>query len=237
MRERVYAACSTARCTYRPVVLVLWVIVVVLIVPFYMFSQHELAPGEDQGVVLRHRPGGAERHPRPDQAVRDEGLRRLPVRPGVRRPSSRSSSRPAASAAWSPSRGASARRAHRAICSRSSVGAVADPRRPDHPVLAAAACRAAATSRSTGDRLDGRARRSSAEYRERSWSGRPSPAACSCSPTPISSSTSRRPRSCSTATSVPLAGRRPQPGRPPTCRRCSAATTSTASASRGAATR
>lgn len=37
---------------YRPIVFVLWAIVVSLIVPFYMFSQHELAPAEDQGVVF-----------------------------------------------------------------------------------------------------------------------------------------------------------------------------------------
>ncbi|MBP7146386.1 MAG: efflux RND transporter permease subunit [Acidobacteria bacterium] len=37
---------------YRPVVLVLWAIVVLLIVPFYLFSQQELAPAEDQGVVF-----------------------------------------------------------------------------------------------------------------------------------------------------------------------------------------
>jgi multidrug efflux pump len=36
----------------RPVVLAVWVIVVVLIVPFYMFSSRELAPSEDQGVVF-----------------------------------------------------------------------------------------------------------------------------------------------------------------------------------------
>jgi len=42
--------CSTLR--YRPVVLTLWVIVAALIVPFYMFSQKELAPAEDQGVVF-----------------------------------------------------------------------------------------------------------------------------------------------------------------------------------------
>jgi multidrug efflux pump len=41
---------STLR--YRPVVLVLWIIVALLIVPFYMFSQRELAPSEDQGVVF-----------------------------------------------------------------------------------------------------------------------------------------------------------------------------------------
>jgi multidrug efflux pump len=37
---------------YRPVVLTLWVIVALLIVPFYMFSMKELAPAEDQGVVF-----------------------------------------------------------------------------------------------------------------------------------------------------------------------------------------
>jgi multidrug efflux pump len=37
---------------YRPVILALWAIVVVLMVPFYMFSQRELAPSEDQGVVF-----------------------------------------------------------------------------------------------------------------------------------------------------------------------------------------
>jgi multidrug efflux pump len=37
---------------YRPVVFALWGIVVLLIVPFYMFSQRELAPAEDQGVVF-----------------------------------------------------------------------------------------------------------------------------------------------------------------------------------------
>jgi multidrug efflux pump len=37
---------------YRPVVLTLWAIVILLIFPFYMFSQHELAPVEDQNVVF-----------------------------------------------------------------------------------------------------------------------------------------------------------------------------------------
>jgi multidrug efflux pump len=37
---------------YRPVVVMLWAIVVLLMVPFYMFSQRELAPAEDQGVVF-----------------------------------------------------------------------------------------------------------------------------------------------------------------------------------------
>src|SRR5881397_3142389 len=37
---------------YRPVVLLVWAVVVLLIVPFYLFSQRELAPNEDQGVVF-----------------------------------------------------------------------------------------------------------------------------------------------------------------------------------------
>ena len=37
---------------FRPVVLTVWAIVAALMVPFYMFSQRELAPAEDQGVVF-----------------------------------------------------------------------------------------------------------------------------------------------------------------------------------------
>src|SRR4030081_1688097 len=50
--RRVYARTLAGTLQYRPVVFVLWVIVVALIVPFYMFSQRELAPAEDQGVVF-----------------------------------------------------------------------------------------------------------------------------------------------------------------------------------------
>jgi multidrug efflux pump len=39
---------------YRPVVVVLWLIVAALMVPFYVFSQRELAPAEDQGVVFSY---------------------------------------------------------------------------------------------------------------------------------------------------------------------------------------
>src|SRR4029077_14188210 len=46
-----YSSLLTGTLQYRPVVLVVWAIVVALIVPFYMFSQRELAPAEDQGVV------------------------------------------------------------------------------------------------------------------------------------------------------------------------------------------
>src|SRR5213593_1959574 len=37
---------------YRPAVYVVWAVVVALIPAFYMFSQHELAPNEDQSVVF-----------------------------------------------------------------------------------------------------------------------------------------------------------------------------------------
>jgi len=53
--ERVRSAYSrtlAGTLQYRPVVFVVWAIVVLLIVPFYMFSQRELAPAEDQGVVF-----------------------------------------------------------------------------------------------------------------------------------------------------------------------------------------
>ena len=47
-----YARTLSATLRYRPVVLVLWALVAALMVPFYMFSQRELAPAEDQGVVF-----------------------------------------------------------------------------------------------------------------------------------------------------------------------------------------
>src|SRR4051794_14888646 len=47
-----YTRTLSGTLNYRPVVLTLWALVVLLIVPFYMFSQRELAPAEDQGVVF-----------------------------------------------------------------------------------------------------------------------------------------------------------------------------------------
>ena len=47
-----YTRALAATLRFRPVVLVLWAIIAILIVPFYMFSQRELAPAEDQGVVF-----------------------------------------------------------------------------------------------------------------------------------------------------------------------------------------
>ncbi len=47
-----YSRTLSGTLQYRPVVLAVWAIVVLLIVPFYMFSQRELAPAEDQGVVF-----------------------------------------------------------------------------------------------------------------------------------------------------------------------------------------
>src|SRR5436190_670561 len=50
--RRAYSRTLTGTLQYRPVVLTLWIIVAGLMVPFYMFSQRELAPAEDQGVVF-----------------------------------------------------------------------------------------------------------------------------------------------------------------------------------------
>src|ERR1700693_4119753 len=50
--RRTYRGLLTGTLRYRPVVLTLWAIVAVLMIPFYMFSQRELAPAEDQGVVF-----------------------------------------------------------------------------------------------------------------------------------------------------------------------------------------
>jgi len=51
VRER-YTRMLSGTLKYRPVVLTLWIMVILLIVPFYMFSMRELAPAEDQGVVF-----------------------------------------------------------------------------------------------------------------------------------------------------------------------------------------
>jgi multidrug efflux pump len=50
--RRTYARMLAWTLEARPVVLTLWVIVILLLVPFYLFSRKELAPPEDQGVVF-----------------------------------------------------------------------------------------------------------------------------------------------------------------------------------------
>ncbi|MEO8433095.1 MAG: efflux RND transporter permease subunit, partial [Acidobacteriota bacterium] len=50
--RRRYTSLLTGTLNYRAVVFVLWGIVTLLIFPFYMFSQKELAPTEDQSVVF-----------------------------------------------------------------------------------------------------------------------------------------------------------------------------------------
>jgi len=50
--RRIYSRLLAGTLSARPVVIVLWLIVIALIGPFYMLSQQELAPPEDQGVVF-----------------------------------------------------------------------------------------------------------------------------------------------------------------------------------------
>ncbi len=50
--KQVYGRVLARTLNYRPVVLVLWILVILLIFPFYLLSQKELAPTEDQNVVF-----------------------------------------------------------------------------------------------------------------------------------------------------------------------------------------
>jgi multidrug efflux pump len=51
LRDR-YVRTLTSTLQARPAIYLLWVVVMLLIVPFYLFSQKELAPAEDQNVVF-----------------------------------------------------------------------------------------------------------------------------------------------------------------------------------------
>ena len=50
--RQLYSRMLASTLRWRPVVFGVWIIVAVLMVPFYIFSQRELAPAEDQGVVF-----------------------------------------------------------------------------------------------------------------------------------------------------------------------------------------
>jgi len=50
--RRVYLRALAATLVWRPVTLTLAAIIVLLMVPFYLFSQNELAPKEDQGFIM-----------------------------------------------------------------------------------------------------------------------------------------------------------------------------------------
>ena len=50
--QKRYTGALSSTLKFRPVILTLWLIVISLIVPFYMFSQKELAPMEDQSFIF-----------------------------------------------------------------------------------------------------------------------------------------------------------------------------------------
>ena len=54
-----YTRILTGTLNFRPVVLTLWILVVLLIFPFYMFSQKELSPPEDQNFMFAILQGSA----------------------------------------------------------------------------------------------------------------------------------------------------------------------------------
>jgi multidrug efflux pump len=50
--RKLYTRLLAGTLNYRPVVLTVWIVIALLVVPFYLFSPQELAPAEDQGVVF-----------------------------------------------------------------------------------------------------------------------------------------------------------------------------------------
>ena len=52
VEARLLARCSTARCSARPAVYTVWVVLTLVIIPMFMFAPKELAPTEDQGVIF-----------------------------------------------------------------------------------------------------------------------------------------------------------------------------------------
>jgi len=52
--RHLYIRMLTSTLRWRPVVVVLWLVVAALTIPFYLFSQRELAPAEDQGIVFSY---------------------------------------------------------------------------------------------------------------------------------------------------------------------------------------
>src|SRR2546425_1263517 len=52
--RHLYIRMLTSTLRWRPVVVVLWLVVAALTIPFYLFSQRELAPTEDQGIVFSY---------------------------------------------------------------------------------------------------------------------------------------------------------------------------------------
>ena len=108
--RRLHARARRRRCATGRSCSTLWVIVALLIVPFYMFSQRELAPAEDQGVVfsiVQAAPNATIEQTKLFTRRFSTSISAIPETAGDL---SARSSRPADLAAWSPSRGASARR-------------------------------------------------------------------------------------------------------------------------------
>ena len=67
VRELVHAHARAARSSTARSCSSLWALVVLLIFPFYMFSQQRARAGRGPGRGLRHRPGRAQRDARPDR--------------------------------------------------------------------------------------------------------------------------------------------------------------------------
>ena len=89
--RRGYTRALAGTLRYRPVVLAFGAIVVLLAVPFFLFSQQELAPKEDQGVVFGIVQASANSTLDQTKLFTTEGQHGLPVVPRDRATPSRSS--------------------------------------------------------------------------------------------------------------------------------------------------
>ena len=135
----------------------LWAIVVLLAVPFYMFSQKELAPMEDQGVVFGVRPGLAQLHPRPDASSTPRRSTTCTSRSRRRATRSRSRPRAAASAGMVTKPWSERKKTTEQLLLESAGKLVGDPRRAGHPADARAPARRRRLPRGLRGRLHRRA--------------------------------------------------------------------------------
>ena len=152
-----------------------------LIVPFYLFSQKELAPKEDQGVVfgiIQAAPNATIDQTKLFSSQVHDVYRSFPEAESIFQITSPT----AASEAWSRSRGASARRRTAQLQVEAAAQPLEDPRHPRHLAHPAGAAGRRQLSRGLRRRVD---RRAGAPRRHRQRSRREGVrrAASSCSPT------------------------------------------------------
>ena len=82
LRDRYEATCSTRVMQTWPVMLIVPVVALALLWPFYTMTKQELAPDEDQGIIIALSTGAADANVDQTAALRRPGGEDLPVLPG-----------------------------------------------------------------------------------------------------------------------------------------------------------